>query len=200
MAKFQIANRVTYADRRGWGADSKYPRRGYRVNRKDRETIFIHHTVIVDNDVTKNQWETEAEVFSKMRQLQIIRQKDLGSDVPYNFVVFLMNTNPASIYVCEGRGEDRTGAHTRGHNTKGIGIALQGNFEHILTPLSEYIPLISLFLGWLKFDPNGPNYGGPYAPMSNLNEISYHQKVSNTACPGKHVIEIIPRLKYINPR
>jgi hypothetical protein len=57
-----------------------------------------------------------------MRKLQTLLAKKLGKDVPYNFVAHLMDTSPASMLVCEGRGEDRSGAHTKGHNTKGIGI------------------------------------------------------------------------------
>ena len=144
MAKFDIAP-VIFVDRAGWGARQDLPRLGHRVLRITWTHVIIHHTVVVDPDATPNLWETENKVFGRMVQLQTIRP-DLGLDVPYNFVIFLMAGNPASIYVCEGRGEDRSGAHTRGHNTTGIGIALEGNFE-LAFDIGPFVPLISRFLG-----------------------------------------------------
>ena len=139
-----------------------------------------------------------------MKQLQTIRP-DLGLDVPYSFVVFLMNTDPESIYVCEGRGEDRTGAHTKGHNTTGIGVSIQGNFEYEID-ITGYIPLISKFLGWLKNDPNNPDYGGPYAPMINLGQLKPngrhvfgHRDFKPTACPGKSVWSKIGEFNFTWP-
>lgn len=206
MAQFTIAPRVTYVDRAGWDARQDRPRLGHRVPRADRTHVIIHHTVIVDQDATPNLWETEDEIFRKMRQLQTIRP-DLGEDVPYNFVVFLMHTDPASIYICEGRGEDRSGAHTKGHNTAGIGIALEGNFDQSPVDFSPYIPLISLFLGWLKFDPNGPGYGGPYAPMHNIGQLKpsgrhvfAHRDFKSTACPGKFVRVLLSQFDFTDPR
>lgn len=206
MAKFDIASNVTYVDRAGWGSDRSIPRLGRIVPRTQRTKAIIHHTVIVDSDATKNFWETEAEVIQKMRELQRARP-DLGRDVPYNFVIFLMNTNPASIYACEGRGEDRSGAHTIGHNTAGIGIALQGDFENNPTDPTPYVPLISLFLGWLKFDPNGPGYGGPYDPLRSLGtdrpsnrQVWCHRDLDDTACPGDRVVAILSQLEFRDPR
>jgi hypothetical protein len=206
MAKFDIASRVTYVDRAGWSARQDKPRIGHRIPREDRTHVIIHHTVIVDNDATPNLWETENEIFKKMRQLQTVRP-DLGEDVPYNFVVFLMNTVPTLIFVCEGRGEDRSGAHTKGHNTTGIGISIEGNFESFPVDFGPYVPLISLFLGWLKFDPNGPNYGGPYEPMRNLGQLApsgrqvfAHRDFKSTNCPGKFVRTHLRQFDFIDPR
>ncbi len=206
MARFAIAPGVTFLDRTGWGAVDELPRLGFFVPRGWRSHVILHHTVIVDPDKTMNLWEDEAEVTRKMRQLQRIRP-DLGFDVPYNFVIFLMATEPASIYVCEGRGEDRSGTHTKGHNTTGLGVALQGNFE-IETDLTPFVPLISLFLGWLKFDPNGPSYGGPYEPLKNLGTFSpsgrrwvfVHSDFRPTLCPGRSVLLVMSRFRFQDPR
>jgi hypothetical protein len=208
MAKVNIAPGVTYLDRESWYADSNLGRLGRIVPRSYRDRVFIHHTVIIDDsDPSKNLWETESEVIQQMQKLQTIRP-DLGYDVPYNFVIFLMNTNPPSIYVCEGRGEDRSGAHTRGFNYEAIGIALQGDFETYSIDLEPYTDLISQFLGWLKFDPNAPNYGGPYAPLSHLGTVTpdnsdrqvfAHRDVSETDCPGDSTIAVLSQFRFINP-
>jgi len=203
MAKFDIPSRVRYVDHTGWGASPGFPRLGFHVPRRARTHVIIHHTVVVDPDATPNLWDTENTVFGRMVQLQTIRP-DLGLDVPYNFVIFLMDGNPASIYVCEGRGEDRAGAHTKGHNTLGIGIALEGNFE-LAFDIGPFVPLISRFLGWLKYDPNGPGYG-PYQPMENLGQLAPagrqvfgHRDFAATACPGNSVYTALAQLGFTHP-
>lgn len=199
MARIVITPGVTYLDRQGWGADPRYPRLGDKVPREVRTEVIIHHTVMVDRDTTKNLWETEAEVRAQMRRLQTIRP-DLGNDVPYNFVIFLINTTPPSIYVCEGRGEDRSGSHTVGHNTTGIGVAFQGDFEHYPVEVQPYVPLVNQFLGWLKYDPNAPGYGGPYAPLRQLRHIYPHRKFKDTDCPGRYLLAVLPHLAFVRPR
>lgn len=205
MAKFKITPELTFVDRSGWGASKAHLRKGYKVARKQRTHVIIHHTVMPDNDRTKNIWETESEVFQMMKKLQTVRP-DLGLDVPYNFVVFLMNTTPASMYVCEGRGEDRTGAHTHGQNTKGIGISFAGNFHDFDANFADYVPLLSAFLGWLKFNPNHPSYGRSYAPMTNLGSkapsegtVFAHKDFAPTACPGKNIIPFLRDVAFANP-
>ena len=207
MARIRIAPGVTYLDRQEWSADPQYPRLGEKVPREARIEVIIHHTVVVDNDTTANLWETEAEVCAQMRKLQTIRKADLGADVPYNFVIFLLQTTPPSIYVCEGRGEDRSGAHTVGHNTSGIGIAFQGDFEKQPVEVRPYVPLINKFLGWLKYDPNGPGYGGPYPPLANLGQnhppgrkVWAHRDFKATDCPGRFLLEVLPEFDFLDPR
>ncbi len=165
-----ITPRVAYYERDEWGARTDIPRlggpedprrtgSGYRrrlVPRDRRTHIIQHHTVIIDDDATPNLWETTAEVFRKMRQLQTIRP-DLGLDVPYNFVGFLMAASyPAMLIICEGRGFDRSGAHTAGqaadgswHNVSGLALALEGNFE-LGGNISPWMADISAFWTWVK--------------------------------------------------
>lgn len=206
MAICTIAPYLTFADRSGWEADSEYARQGHFVNRAVRSHVIIHHTVTIDGDPTPNRWESTDEAFALMRRLQTIRP-ELGLDVPYNFVVFLMNTEPASMLICEGRGEDRTGAHTKGHNTTGIGISFAGNFHDYNVDFSRYTHLLSLFLGWLRFDPNHPDYGGPHLPMMNLGTVRpsgrvvfAHQDFKPTACPGRFLVPFLRQVDFVDPR
>ena len=174
---------LSYLTRAEWGARTDIPRLGNPVARAQRTEAIIHHTVIVDDDATKNVWETLAEVKAKMVQLQTIRP-DLGLDVPYNFVGFLMADG--SLIVCEGRGLDLTGAHTYGHNTKGVATAFQGNFD-LATNLQPYLRLISRWLGWLRYDRR----------MINLQSKAFgHKDFASTACPGTALYLILPRLTF----
>lgn len=173
---------VTYLTRGDWGARTDLPRLGYPVAKGRRIRSIFHHTVIIDDDATANLWETLTEVIAKMRQLQTIRP-DLGLDVPYSFVIFLMADG--TIMVCEGRGVALTGAHTHGHNTDGIGVALEGNFM-LPVNVTPYVPLISGFLGWLKYDQG----------LESLGPINGHSDFSSTACPGDNLYPVLGQLAY----
>lgn len=207
MANFEIVPGLTFVDRSGWGANPAHPRRGDMVARDRRNHVIIHHTVTVDQSGgSPNLWENETEVFAMMRSLQTIRPA-LGLDVPYNFVVFLMS-GAAKIMVCEGRGEDRSGAHTVGHNTRGIGISFAGDFENRAInslDISSRMFLLSHFLGWLKFSASHPDYGN-FTPMSNLGNLRpqnravfYHRDFKATDCPGGRLITHLPQVRFINP-
>lgn len=207
MAKFDIVPGLTFVDRKGWGAKPAFPRQGHRVPRHTRTHVIIHHTVVSDtSDSSPFLWETLSEVYQNMRTLQTIRP-DLGHDVPYNFVVYLM-AKKNGLVVCEGRGEDRSGAHTKGHNTEGLGIAFAGNFDEETVPgveVGKRLYLLSGFLGWLKYAPNHPDYGtframkhlGTMRPVDRA--VYVHQDFKRTACPGKRAIPHLSQLAFINP-
>ncbi|MCU7827820.1 MAG: N-acetylmuramoyl-L-alanine amidase [Candidatus Thiodiazotropha sp. (ex Myrtea sp. 'scaly one' KF741663)] len=208
MAKFEIVPGLVYVDRETWGADPDHPRKGYKVGRDRRTHVIIHHTVMPDtSDASSNLWETEKEVFGMMRKLQTVRP-DLGMDVPYSFVVFFM-AGSTKIMVCEGRGEDRTGAHTKGHNSQGIGISFAGDFENKSIKhydIAKRMFLVSYFLGWLKYSPSHPDYG-TFKPMKNLGSmrpqdraVYFHQDFKKTACPGKKLIPHVAQVSFIDPR
>ena len=207
MAKFDILPGLTFVDRKGWGAKNTFPRQGHRVPRKNRTHVIIHHTVVTDrSDSSPSVWESLPEVYRNMRKLQLIRP-DLGNDVPYNFVVYLM-AKKSGIVVCEGRGEDRSGAHTKGHNTEGIGVAFAGNFEDETVAgieVSRRMYLLSGFLGWLKHNPSHPDYG-TFQAMKHLGSmrpvdraVYFHRDFKSTACPGRQAIPHLSQLIFINP-
>lgn len=183
----RLTENVVYLPRSAWGANPAYPRLGYLVPKGRRTHIIQHHTVGVDSDATPNIWETEEEVRHQMRRLQTIRP-DLGLDVPYNFVFFQMKSG--DLYVCEGRGEDRTGAHTRGHNTEGIGCAWHGNFESFPFARRE-ISAASSFFGWLKNERGMVNLGTVKPPgrdtFGHRDFRDPNDRRTWTACPGQHL-------------
>lgn len=209
MAKFEITPGLMFLDRSAWGADTDKPRKGRKVARSRRTHVIIHHTVLVDSDdATPNLWERESAIKKNMRRLQVIREADLGADVPYSFVAFFVKRQ-SGVVICEGRGEDRTGAHTKGHNTKGIGLAIAGNFETETTAgieFSKRIHLLSAFLGWLKHNPSHPEYG-QFKPMKNLGDfrpqgrqVFVHRDFKNTACPGKLLMPHLNQLGFTDPQ
>jgi hypothetical protein len=187
-----IAPGVRYLTRRDWGANPAYPRKGYAVTRDKRTHVTFHHTVSIDRDATPNVWETLDEVKAKMRQLQVIRP-DLGNDVPYSFVFFLMADG--TIIVCEGRGYDRTGAHTHGHNTDGMGLAGAGNFE-LARNIGPWLPEINGFLWHLKYEANMRNLEIRPHPIPPNRVCHGHRDFKSTACPGRNVFNRLPEMKF----
>lgn len=205
MAKFSIVPNLNFFSRDEWVSNTNLPRLGRKVDREDRTHVIIHHTVTPDADSTPNAWETEDELIERMRKLQVIRP-DLGMDVPYSFVAFLMKDGGLNIF--EGRGEDRTGAHTKGHNTAGIGVSFAGNFQDSTggADMPSGMKLLSYFLGWLKHDPSHPSYG-QYAPMKKLGSLMpsnrrvfVHGDMAKTSCPGDKLLDALGSVDFLNPK
>lgn len=204
----EIVKGLTLFERKDWGADETLPRLGNKVPRRKRNHVIFHHTVMTDNsDTSPNLWETRGEIFDMMKKLQVVRRDDLGADVPYNFVAFF-NAKTKGVDICEGRGEDRSGAHTYGHNTNGIGISLAGNFHEDTTDIVEIasrIYLLSFFLGWLRYNASGEGYGN-FSPMRNLDEmrptereVYAHRDFKATACPGKFFEPHLRQITFLKP-
>lgn len=195
---------VPYASRPEWGADMSIPRLGSVRPRALVDAIVIHHTVTIDPDPSPNVWETDSEIFSHMRKLQRLRA-DLGLDVPYHFVGFLRPDG--SVTWCEGRGEDRKGAHNgygfgREWNTTSLGICLAGNFE---AAEGDVIVGITRLCAWLRHEANFPhlgdvnpsNFGGRFGLYDG--EVFGHRDVreDGTACPGAHVYASLPEVRFL---
>ena len=194
MADFMITDSLRFVSRKEWSPNPAHPRLGQSVSRNNRTHVIIHHTVgPADNDSTPTIWEDDDVIFRAMRRLQVERP-DLGLDVPYNFVAF---AQPDHLTICEGRGEDRTGAHTKGHNTRGIAVSFCGNYD--TTDMDQALLDIQLnglsaFLHWLKTNASHPDYGD-FAPMPNLGslrpdsrQVFAHRDFAATACPGRHLV------------
>lgn len=190
----EIAPGIIYLTRQDWGAHAAYPRLGGRIAPADRVEAIHHHTVIIDNDATPNLWETLDEVKAKMRQLQVIRP-DLGLDVPYNFVAFLMADG--TIVLCEGRGAHRRGAHTKYHNRTGMAIAIEGNLE-LQVDVGRFVEGLSHAWGWIA-DEHGLVNLGSVRPsgaeiFGHLNFRNPNDRRTWTACPGASMMAVIGRI------
>ena len=178
----ELLTDVLYLTRADWGADQSLARRGYTQDRNGvdiylRKTkVALHHSVSVDNDATPEIWETLDEIKAKCRHMQVVRP-DLGSDWPYNHGGFLM---PGGVLcVAEGRGYNRTGAHTRGHNTEGWGFVFMGNFEAApFVNIDPWMPAINRYFAHVR-----------RTELPNLAEIKTHRSYGHaTLCPGRDVI------------
>lgn len=189
----QPGSKVIVLSREDWGANTSLPRLGTIVDPVRRKEVFIHHTVIVDNDASVNEWETIDEVKAKMRQLQTVRP-DLGKDVPYNFVAFCMANG--DLVLGEGRGLDRSGAHTVGHNTPAIAVSFQGDFERASLPANLDAQLVGLgnWLRELREQKGFVNLGSEH-PLGR--DVFGHQEVKATNCPGKQIFDRLKLIRFL---
>ncbi len=189
--------RVLFVDRNGWGADPELQRLGYMVTRDgslvaDKKTKWLHHhdVIVLPNDPTPNVYENLVECFLRGRRLQTIRPdlvpeslRGQTSDVPYNEMLFPMLDG--GLVILEGRGYDRTGAHTRGHNTEGHGTSWAGNHQKYALAMSPWVEPFNVYATWRKA------HGLP-----NLETQELHLNYSATACPGTNLVRVAPRFTY----
>ncbi len=178
---------VAHLSREEWGADTSLPRLGPIVAPHERTEIYIHHTVGVDSDATPNVWETWDEIKRWMRRLQTIRP-DLGLDVPYNFVVFfaVIDGTPM-IVICEGRGWDRRGAHTKYHNRTAIAFGVHGNFMLPTFGLELYLPRLGRWI-----DDNIPEdmmLIGSVRPDDGRDVWGHRDSGAATSCCGDYLYD-----------
>jgi hypothetical protein len=170
--------KIEYLTRAQWGARTDLPRLGYFVPANARYELHIHHTTAIDNDPTPNRW-SRSEAIAYMRKLQTIRP-DLGLDVPYTWVFFVLED--LSVLICEGRGLDRTGAHTGGHNTAGLGWSIGGNFDLIDTEAADaFLAVVQNEARYLRAH-GFPNLCTRKNPKGW--DVWGHRDSKLTSCPG----------------
>ena len=111
----------------------------------------------------------------------------LQPEVPYSFVVFKGNHENQGI-VIEGRGWDRTGAHTANFNSKVYGVAYAGNtdIEHMTPGVVAAIRHIGMRLP---------------RPLE-ADRTRAHRETKATSCPGSHLYAVMDKLQppFIAPK
>lgn len=175
--------KVLYMERDEVGYSSSIPRLGKIVPVADRDGVVHHHTVGGGANV-----HTIKSALSYARALQTIRP-DLGKDVPYNFVSFVLGMSEThDLLIVEGRGFLRSGAHTVDTNRPGsensdlIAIAWAGDFRFGDGIVEVGWPEHVIAAGhWLR--EHAP--AGMFAGKSI--SVTGHKDHKATSCPGDFV-------------
>ncbi|XP_005406124.1 PREDICTED: N-acetylmuramoyl-L-alanine amidase [Chinchilla lanigera] len=126
--------------------------------------LYVHHTFEPALPCT-----TFERCAANMRSMQRFHQDTRGwEDIGYSFVV------GSEGYVYEGRGWHWVGAHTRGYNSRGFGVAIVGDYTKSLPSkaamrtVSDELPSCAVRAGLLR---------------SDYQVLGYRQLV-HTDCPG----------------
>lgn len=143
--------------------------------------VRVHHTAGAVDAVRFN-YEAEADYVkgrdaqeAVMRRIQRFHQRDRGwVDIAYNYVIF------PSGDVYEGRGYQKVGAHTDGHNHD-IGICFAGNYE-------TQKPTVRQLIAYWKLRRHLRSKG------AKIIGTRPHRATSATSCPGKNLVSAL-RLK-----
>lgn len=154
---------VTHLSRDDWGAGPLTA--GIAAPHAQFVGLMVHHTVSPYN----------GDPIAFMRNLQKARP-DLGSEVPYHFVV-LPGATREDCVVAEGRGFGRTAAHCPNYNSTTIGIAFAGNY-------TDEPPSHGMLEGvrWI-----GRRLADPINALHTLG----HRDVYATACPGDATVPLL---------
>lgn len=132
--------------------------------------VFIHHAA------GPTPMSLDAEV-SLLRQYDAQHRAKGWDGLGYSFVV------GPSGRVYEGRGE-YVGAHTEGHNSKGFGICLLGNFQESAPTPAAMASLIELIFHLERVH-------AVRFPAT----IRGHRDVGATACPGNKLYAKLPEVR-----
>ncbi|XP_029734178.1 peptidoglycan-recognition protein 2 [Aedes albopictus] len=159
--------------RAGWSA-SKSSNVTYQI--KPVQHVVIHHTATQ----TCNEMPVCKEIVKSIQDQH--QRQNKWSDIGYNFLI----ANGGNVY--EGIGWHRVGAHTRGYNSKSIGIAFIGEFTKDL-PSAKALRAASKLLQC------GVNMG-----ELDANYLLYGAKqLSATASPGKALYNEIREWDHFDP-
>ncbi|XP_042833255.1 N-acetylmuramoyl-L-alanine amidase [Panthera tigris] len=133
--------------------------------------LYVHHTYVPAPPCTDF-----AHCAADMRSMQRFHQDTRGwDDIGYSFVV------GSDGYVYEGRGWHWVGAHTRGHNSRGFGVAFVGNYtaelpaKAALHIVQDVLPGCAVRAGLLR-----PDY-----------QMLGHRQLVRTDCPGDALFDLL---------
>lgn len=119
-------------------------------------------------------------------ELRKIQREDIEV---YGFKDIRFHAIIAPSGVCYlGRPFSFVGAHLYHKNPGNIGILMYGNFE-VEKPTKEQINTLLDLLNYIELK---------YPSVNSRKNIFGHLDFANTLCPGKHMYDIIKKIKYEN--
>lgn len=182
--------------RKEWGANEKL-RDGDPTYNHALKQVHVHHTVNA-NDYSRR------DVPALIRGMYAYHTQTLGwSDIGYNFLVDRFGRG----FVGRAGGPRRLvrGAHTLGFNAESTGISAIGNYE-TAQPTRSMLDAIAGIAAWkldrFERDPRGTirvesEGSDRYATgrTVRLPIIDGHRDTNDTACPGRHLYEALPKIR-----
>lgn len=159
--------------RKQWGARN---RDGFGSRALPATGLYLHHSVTASPgpDAT---WKEDV---AAVRTLENIGQARFGGGISYNRVI----CESGRTFV--GVSDDRIGAHTAKHNTRGLGIVFIGNYDKRTPGTKQVDALVALMVRLEEAD---------HVALGTT--MLGHSDVKATACPGA---KLYAMLDSINDR
>ncbi|WP_121254676.1 peptidoglycan recognition protein [Nocardioides ferulae] len=185
----------TLRTRKDWGANESW--RDKPTFERTIRQVHVHHTVN-SNDYSRR------DVPALIRGMYAYHTQSLGwSDLGYNFLVDRFGR----VWVGRAGGPHRAvrGAHTLGFNSDSTGVSVIGNFEQVV-PNKAILAAVADVAAW-KLDKYGRKARGRVAVVSEgsdrfrsgrrvkLPVIDGHRDTNETACPGRHLYDALPKIR-----
>ncbi|XP_037044772.1 peptidoglycan recognition protein-like isoform X2 [Bradysia coprophila] len=136
--------------------------------------VVIQHTVQSTCDTKET-----CALLVRQIQTQHMNSPLIGDDIGYNFLV----GGDGAAY--EGRGWNEVGAHTKGYNSRSIGVAFIGDFTKEKPPKQQVIALLKLLRDGVEERKISENY-----TLIGANQVQ------QTESPGIHLFKILTRLEH----
>jgi hypothetical protein len=156
--------------REEWGA--RHPDGFYDREPKNLER-WLHHSVTIAPDLLP----PFDDDYAAIRTLERIGQDRFKGGISYTFPI-----TPAGL-IFEGHSIGRVGSHTQGHNRRGAGIVLVGNYQHT-KPTNEALEAMTWLLDF--------GVGQDWWDSPTLN--GGHRDTKSTACPGNEAYAMIDNI------
>jgi len=180
---------LIWVPRSEWGSLASTER--WIANRRSnpasgKTEIQIHHTAATDtDDSTPNRWDYD-EARAYVRKLQWSRP-DLGP-LPYSENIAVAE-DLETVWVFEGRGILKQGAHTGGHNVSGVGWGVLGNFDKP-DPQAAALAVAAIETQARRYrDTIVPNLGTVPNPQGWV--AWGHRDTSTKTCPGHSLYPLL---------
>ena len=165
-------------------------------SRTHRTEAIVHHTAGADADDTPNTW-ARPDAYAYMRRLETLRP-DLGP-LPYNFNVAALEDG-RTVLVLEGRGLDRSGAHTKNHNRTGLAAGILGNLDKSKATDPTTVRLVaalSIMFAHARHQLGFVNLGT--VTPADGREAFGHRDFKSTSCPGSAIWATLPGVAFVEP-
>ncbi|HEX7098944.1 MAG TPA: peptidoglycan recognition family protein [Acidimicrobiia bacterium] len=191
---------LIYVSRNDWGSyqsTEDFIRDRYSAAPEQKTTIQVHHTAAIDeDDTTPNRWDKD-EAVKYMQRLQWSRP-DL-KPLPYS-VNLATNEDVDVVWIFEGRGILKVGAHTADHNRDGVGFGVFGNFD------KSDDKAAAVLVRAIEIVCHDLRYGGVWADLlnggrllPNLGSVRNpkgwvawgHRDSSPKSCPGNYLYPLL---------
>lgn len=187
---------IVYISREEWGATQAtelYIKNRFSATPAEKTTVQVHHTASIDNDQTKNRWSYE-DAQRYMRSLQTARP-ELGP-LPYSFNL-AVSEDAETVWIFEGRGLLKVGAHTAGHNRDGVGYGIFGNFD-LRDDVAALRAVHAVEQDVTKRRAEGLVNLGSVKNPKGWNAWG-HRDSSSKSCPGNHVYPLLSQFELDVP-